>query len=246
MVQRRSATVVLAVSLSIAACAAPPARATTPAVGSQQSVTTAHGLTVTVRMISPTAQEADLQIICLFKHKPDGDTYLEALKDFDDKLGGMLTALRTRGEFVGELGETISFYAPPKSIAAKRVLVIGLGEEASLSLHTLEIVGRVALRETVRLEAQHVAFAPTIRDQGNATIDVGEGGRAVAENVVLAYDTEKRLQAEGLSPQFDVTEWLIEAGPTYYPDVVTKVAEGVNAGDARIAKRSDEAYQRVP
>jgi hypothetical protein len=195
-------------------------------------------------MMSPTAQEADLQIICLFKHKPDGDTYIEALKDFDDKLGGMLTALRTRGEFVGELGETISFYAPPKNIAAKRVLVIGLGDEAWLSLHTLEIVGRVALRESVRLEAQHVAFAQTIRDQGNATIDVGDGGRAVAENVVLAYDTEKRLQAEGLSAPFDVADWLIEAGPTYYAGVVTKVAEGVKAADARIAKRSDGAYQQ--
>jgi hypothetical protein len=195
-------------------------------------------------MMSPTAQEAEFQIICLFKHNPDGDTYIEALKDFDDKLGGMLTALRTRGEFVGELGETISFYAPPKSIAAKRVMVIGLGDEASLSLHTLEIVGRVALREAVRLQAQHVAFASTIRDQGNATIDVGDGNRAVAENVVLAYDTEKLLQAEGLSAPFDVAEWLIEAGPEYYPGAVTKVAEGVKAADARIAKRLDEAHRQ--
>ena len=73
-----------------------------------------------------------------------------------------------------------------------RVLVIGLGPESDLSLDTLRVVGRVALREAVRLKAKHVSFAPTIRDQGNNSIDVGQGDRAVVENVILAYDTEKR------------------------------------------------------
>jgi hypothetical protein len=49
---------------------------------------------------------ADLQIICLFKHKLAGDTYQGAAKETDEKLGGMLSALRNRGEFVGESGET--------------------------------------------------------------------------------------------------------------------------------------------
>ena len=80
------------------------------------------------------AEPADLQIICLFKHKASGDTYQGAAKDTDDHLHGILSALRNRGEFVGELGETFLFTPPSGSIPAKRFMVIGLGEEKDLSL----------------------------------------------------------------------------------------------------------------
>src|SRR5215467_11888831 len=33
------------------------------------------GITVSVKMVCPYIEPADLQIICLFKHKPAGDTY---------------------------------------------------------------------------------------------------------------------------------------------------------------------------
>ena len=95
------------------------------------------------------------------------------MTDFNDKLGGLLAAVRDRGEFVGELGETFLFLPPAGAITPKQVLLIGLGEEKDLSLDTLKVVGRVAVREAVRLRAAHVSFAPTIRDQGNNTIDVG-------------------------------------------------------------------------
>src|SRR6516225_4696122 len=158
------------------------------------------GITLSVKMVGPYMEPADLQIICLFKHKSSGDTYQGAAKDTDEKLGGLLSALRNRGEFVGELGETILFTPPKNSIPAKRFMVIGLGEEKDLSLDSLRLVGRVAAREAVRLKAKHVAWAPVIRDEGNSTIDVGEGDRAFSEQFLLAYDTEKRLQAQELAP----------------------------------------------
>ena len=72
-----------------------------------------HGLKVSVKMIGPYSEPADLQIICLFKHKPSGDTYQGAAKDTDQHLHGLLSALRNRDEFVGELGETFLFTPPP-------------------------------------------------------------------------------------------------------------------------------------
>ena len=134
--------------------------------------------------------------------------------DFDDKLGELLSSLRNRGEFVGELG-TILFEPPTGSIVPSRVLVIGLGPESDLSLDTLRVVGRVTLQEEVRLKAKHVSFTPTIRNQGNNSIDVGQGDRAVVENVILACDTEKRLQAQHLAGTFDIADWTVEAGPTF-------------------------------
>ena len=176
------------------------------------------------------------------KHKPSGDTYISAMKDFDDKLGGLLSSLRNRGEFVGELGEAILFEPPTGSIVPSRVLVIGLGPESDLSLDTLRVVGRVALQEAVRLKAKHVSFAPTIRNQGNNSIDVGQGDRAVVENVILACDTEKRLQAQHLAGTFDIADWTVEAGPTFCDGACKEIREA----ELKMPRRKSQAELPPP
>jgi hypothetical protein len=200
------------------------------------------GIQLSVKMIGPYGEPADLQIICLFKHKATGDTYQGAAKDTDEKLGGILSALRNRGEFVGELGETFLFTPPQGSIPAQRFMVIGLGEEKDLSLDTLRVAGRIAAREAVRLKAKHVAWAPVIRDEGNTTIDVGEGDRAFAEQVLAAYDTEKRLQSQGLAPSFDIEIVVIEAGPTFFDSAAKQVGEGIASITTGLARRDATPY----
>ena len=200
------------------------------------------GVKLSVKMVGPYMQATDLQIICAFKHKPSGDTYLGAAKEFDRKVRGILSALRNRGEFVGELGETILFTPPKGSIPAKRVLVIGLGDEEKLSLDTLRTVGSVAARESVRLKAKHVAWAPVIRDQGNSVLDVGEVDRAVVEQMLLAYDTEKRLQAQGLAGKFSIEAWVIEAGQSFFDGAVKHVGEALESAAKKIALRDSSPY----
>lgn len=203
------------------------------------------GIQLSIKMIGPYTQEADLQIICLFKHKDSGDTYQGAAKEADAHLGGLLSALRNRGEFVGELGETFVFTPTSGSIPAKRFMVIGLGDEKDLSLDSLRVVGRVAAREAVRLKAKHVAWAPVIRDEGNDTIDVGLGDRAFAEQFLSAYDTEKRLQSQGLAPKFSIEDLVIEAGPSYFDSAVKQVGEGIDSANAESAKRDQTPYVSV-
>src|SRR6266700_411878 len=195
------------------------------------------GITLSIKMVGPYMEPADLQIICLFKHKPTGDTYQGAAKDTDVHLGGILSSLRNRGEFVGEMAETFLFTPPKGSIPAKRFMVIGLGEEKDLSLDTLRTVGRIAAREAVRLKAQHVAWAPVIRDEGNLAIDVGEGDRAFAEQLLSSYDTEKRLQAQGLAPAFTIESVVIEAGPTFFDGAVKQGGQGIESITAELQKR---------
>ena len=201
-----------------------------------------HGLKVSVKMIGPYAEPADLQIICLFKHKPSGDTYQGAAKDTDEHLHGLLSALRNRGEFVGELGETILFTPANGSVPAKRFMVIGLGEEKDLSLDALRLVGRVAAREAVRLQAKCVAWAPVIRDEGDTTLDVGEVDRAFIEQLLSAYDTEKRLQAQKLAPDFSLEDFVIEAGSAYFEAAAKHVEEGIESMAAQLAQRSAAPY----
>ena len=208
----------------------------------ERSFQAPHQMKISVKMIGPVTQPADLQIICVFKHKPGGDTYIEAMQDFNNRLGGLIASVRDRGEFAGELGETFLFIPPPDSIAPKKVLLIGLGDEPALSLDTLNVIGRVALREAVRLKAAHVGFAPTIRDQGNKVIEVGDCDRAVAENVISAYDTEKRLQQQGLAEEFTIEDWTIEAGPAFFASAATKVGQGIQTAGAALDARLATPY----
>ena len=200
------------------------------------------GIKISIKMIGPYTQPADLQIICLFKHKSSGDTYEGAAKETDTHLGGILSALRNRGEFVGELGETFLFTPPTGSIPAKRFMMIGLGDEKDLSLSSLRVVGRVAARESVRLKASHVAWAPVIRDEGNTTIDVGQGDRAFVEELLSAYDTEQRLQAQSLAPRFNIEDVVIEAGPSFFDSAVKQVGEGIDSITAELRQRDATPY----
>jgi hypothetical protein len=200
------------------------------------------GIQVSIKMVGPYTEPADLQIICLFKHKPGGDTYQGAAKATDEHLGGVLSALRDRGEFVGELGETFLFTPSKGSIPAKRFMVIGLGEEKDMSLETLRVVGRIAAREAVRLEAKHVAWAPVIRDEGNTALDVGAGDRAFVEQMLSAYDTEKRLQAQGLAPKFSIETVVIEAGPSFFDGAVTQVGQGIDSMMTQLGQRDNARY----
>jgi hypothetical protein len=203
------------------------------------------GISLSIKMIGPYTQGADLQIICLFKHKESGDTYQGAAKATDEHLGGILSTLRNRGEFVGELGETMLFTPPKGSIPAKRFMIIGLGDEKNLSLDSLRVVGRIAAREAVRLKAKHVAWAPVIRDEGNSTIEVGLGDRTFVEEMLSAYDTEKRLQAQGLAPDFSIESLVIEAGPAYFDSAVKQVGEGIASISSELATRDSSPYGQI-
>src|SRR6266446_5811503 len=222
------------------------ATATSPTPKEHVFETEPLGMKLSVKMVGPYGEPADLQIICLFRHKAGGDTYQGAAKDTDEHLSGILSALRDRGEFVGETGETFLLTPPKGSIPAKQFMVIGLGEEKELSLDTLRILGRIAAREAVRLKAKHVAWAPVIRDEGSTTIDVGEGDRAFAEEMLAAYDTEKRLQAQGLAPKFSIESFVIEAGSSFFDGAVKQVGQGIDSVAAELQKRDAAPYASIP
>jgi hypothetical protein len=135
------------------------------------------------------------------------------------------------------------FNPPAGSITPKRVLLIGVGEESALTVDRLRFAGTIAAREAVRLGMAHVSFAPTLRDQGSTRIDVGEGDAAVAESFLLAYDTERRLQEQGLASEATIHEFVIEAGPQYFAGAVEKVGAAVQSAGAALAQREAKPYR---
>ena len=208
----------------------------------QESFKAANQLKVTVKEIAPYAQETELQIVSLFKHKATGDTLTSSAAALDQALGGFITTIRDRGEFVGNELETLLIMPPPNRIKPKLLLLIGLGEEKNLSLDTMQRVGTIALREAIRLKATHVSFAPLLRDQNNVTLDAGAVTRAVMQNVILAYDTEKHLQKQGLAQPFIIHEWVCEAGSDFYAGVVSQVKQAIELTNTQIASRRSIPY----
>src|SRR5262245_938992 len=127
-----------------------------------------------VRMEGPYTADVPLQVVCYFKYTPEGARRMSgAPVELDKKLGGVIASLRERGEFGGDQLETLLLIPPKDSIKAKALLLVGLGDEDALSLKLMEGVGKVSLREAARLGVRRVAFAPLLRDQGNAKLGTG-------------------------------------------------------------------------
>jgi hypothetical protein len=60
--------------------------------------------------------------------------------------------------------------------------------------------------------------------------------------MLSAYDTEKRLQAQGLAPEFSIESLVIEAGPTYFESAVEKVGAGIASATEALGKRDATPY----
>src|SRR5437660_1044515 len=81
--------------------------------------------------------------------------------------------------------------------------------------------------------------AVKVRMEGPYTGDVAD---AVLRGVLLAYDTEKRLQKEGLAKEFTLEQWNVEAGTAFFDDTVTGVQKGIEEAKATAAKRPSDPY----
>jgi hypothetical protein len=202
-----------------------------------------HQVKIKVRMEGPYTADVPLQVVCYFKYTPEGAKKMTgAPVELDKRLGGVIASLRERREFVGYQLETLLITPPRDSIKAKALLLVGLGDEEALSLKLMEAVGRVSLREAARLGASRVAFAPLIRDQGNSKLGTGDVETAVVRGMLLAYDTEKRLQKQELAKPFTLEQWNVEAGSSYFKKTVKGVQKAIEEAKAVTAKRPAKPY----
>jgi hypothetical protein len=60
--------------------------------------------------------------------------------------------------------------------------------------------------------------------------------------MLLAHDTEVRLQKEGLTKSNGLEEWIVEAGPDYFNETVTAVEKAIQQTNAALKDRKVQPY----
>src|SRR5262245_41689774 len=135
-------------ALGLALLAALPSPAAEDKKPAEEKVPGPGGVTFIVRMQGPYAADVPLQVVCYFASK-GGGKMKGAPVELDKRLGGVIANLRERGEFAGDELETLVLDTRGK-VPARRLLLIGLGEERTLSLERMERIGRAAYREAAK------------------------------------------------------------------------------------------------
>ncbi|MGA2746452.1 MAG: M17 family peptidase N-terminal domain-containing protein [Candidatus Sulfotelmatobacter sp.] len=166
---------------------------------------------------SPAETDTELQIICLFRSDPS-NTLHGSLVEANEKLKGLLDRIRKPTLFRGDLGETLLIDPPSGSLAARRLLIIGLGDSETFVPERMELVGAIAYREASRLGVARPFFAPTVIDGGVTTSAAGQVAEQVIRGFLRAARTEKVVQEGGASRGPIIQELTFLAGPQHAAD----------------------------
>jgi hypothetical protein len=187
------------------------------AVWFAQATPVPPALAVSVLVKSPADTSTDLQIICLFRSSP-GNGLHGSLSEIDERLHGLLGQVRSPGLFGGELGETILLTPAAGMLAAKRVLIIGLGDPATFAPERMYLVGKIALREADRLAVAHPYFAPTVLDGGVSGFSTGDVAEQVTRGFGDALASEWLLREKNAGPAPVVVDFTFLAGAAHAGD----------------------------
>lgn len=187
------------------------------------------GVAVNGLVQGPSAAKADLQVACVFEYT-EGDIFnapalpanLNGMVHLDEALKGIITELRKSGKFTGHTLETLLITPPKGTLAAKQLLLIGLGDRNKFTPDLMVSVGSTAMREALRLGVTNYSFASDIKDAG-----IDSPTAIVAENVVLgsfdAYRTQAYLKDQKLADYKPLKNITLLAGPAFY----TVAGEGI-------------------
>jgi leucyl aminopeptidase len=135
---------------------------------------------VTVETRSPAETAADLLALPLFELDPARWRLPRPLAALDQAAGGRVAQALAAGDFRGKRGESLLVHPAP-SVRAKRILLIGLGAEASFGADVAREVAASTVREGQQRSAARVAlYAPASR-----RLKAGALAQALAEGAEL-------------------------------------------------------------
>lgn len=152
----------------------------------------------------------------------------------DKALDGAIRALIAGGDFTGKLNSMAVLY-PRGQLAPQRVVLVGLGKAADLTLDKIRTASATATQKARALGAARIAT--TVHGAGN--LAVARAAQAVVEGAILGdYQFRDLKSKEGDKPLEAVTLVEVEA------EQIAAVEQGARAGQA-IAEAANFARDLV-
>ncbi len=192
------------------------------AVGTTAILGKADGITIEGKVQSPSAQATPLQIICIFEYE-EGDLTSPAalppaangLLHVDEALNGLITDLRKSGKFLGHRLETMLITPTKGSVPAQKFLLIGLGNRKDFTPDVMTDIGRIGMREALRLGVSSYSHASDLKD-GGIDSPTGEVAVNVVKGALEAYETEEYLVSKKVSAHKPLTKVTLLAGQAFF------------------------------
>ncbi|ASU32560.1 M17 family peptidase N-terminal domain-containing protein [Mucilaginibacter xinganensis] len=191
-------------------------------VGTHKIFGKLHGISIEGMVQSPSAEVTPLQFICVFEYQ-EGDIFnapalpaaANGLYHIDKQLNGLFTDLRKSGKFSGHALETLLINPQRGIIGAKRLMLIGLGDRSKFTPDIMIEVGKLEIREALRLGVTSYAHASDLKDGGL------DSPTALIINNVLkgtmdGYETELYLESKKAAQLKPVLKITLLAGQQFF------------------------------
>jgi leucyl aminopeptidase len=152
---------------------------------------------IKTRKADLTRCKTDVLVVGCFS---DGKKREKSVQALDEKLDGAIARLVKLGDFSGKPGTNAVVYGND-AIAARRVMLVGLGEQKEATLDTLRKAAANAATKAVALKAKTMALA--LHRAWGGKLDAAAMGRAMAEGAYFGsyrYD-EFVTQGENGRPE---------------------------------------------
>lgn len=156
----------------------------------------------------------------------DGEQLNGTASSLNESLDGAVSELIENGDINGKLGETATLY-PRGAIAAKRVIIVGLGKHEDFKAEVIREASAVAIKLAKSLGATSVASA--LHDDDEAGIEVSQAAQAIVEGSLLAlYEYEKAgASKDDESPKLSALTLIASEESN-----IAEIEMGVHAGEA--------------
>ena len=163
---------------------------------------------ITVDSREPLGSVADLLVVPLSEFDDAKPNLSGRARTIDGAMNGRLAAVLETGDFRGKPGQTLVLY-PDGAIAARRVLLLGLGAEPALDTETLRRAAGSAVGQARRHRAKKLVFlVPRSR-----RVRVLAAAQALAEGAVLGsyrFDRYRKNGDDDTSVETEVVAFSIE------------------------------------
>jgi leucyl aminopeptidase len=142
---------------------------------------------------------SDALIVGAVRKKVDqqatGVELLKITQQVDSALGDLISEASISREFLGQLGELLTIH-PMGRLAAKRVVVVGLGPQEKLSSRVIQRATATAARHVQSTGAQQIVLALDWEDTG---IEPAQAVQAEVEGALLGLYTFRKYQSAHLN-----------------------------------------------